>query len=251
MKTPIIFTAFGTTSKALASYDSLMARLRPTFPNTPFFWSYSSRVVAKKLKEERGVEIKEVGEILTNLHSQGCTEAIVQSLHLFPGFEYHKVAREIARSEVSCKLGRPLFTSSVDYQEILEIILEDVPKDDETAVLIVGHGTDHPSWTSFHALANIASTMASNVYVGTVEKFPNTEHIAEEIAAAGYKNVLMIPLFMVAGLHYRRDMIGANNSWQTRLEEKGLIVSCLEDGLALRPKIEDVIIRHIQESTVI
>ncbi|MGL1930970.1 MAG: sirohydrochlorin cobaltochelatase [Desulfotalea sp.] len=251
IKTPIIFTAFGTTSKALASYESLTSRLRPYFPHTPFFWSYSSRQVAKVLRKEKGMEVKEVSEILANLHSQGCKEAIVQSLHLFPGYEFHKIARQAKQAELPCRIGKPLLTSPEDYDDIIKIILKDLPRNEKTAILLVGHGTDHPCWTSFHSLAVIASKIDPAIYVGTVEKQPNCDHIVEEIALAGFTEVLMVPLFMVAGLHYKRDMIGSENSWQTRLEERGLKVSCLEDGLALYEGIENLIAQHIIASNII
>ena len=62
-------------------------------------------------------------------------------------------------------------------------------------------------------------------------------------------SLLLLPFLLVAGMHYRRDIIGkAADSWQSRLQEAGLEVSAHDAGLAVLPGIEGLIARHIGDA---
>ena len=64
-----------------------------------------------------------------------------------------------------------------------------------------------------------------------MEKFPDTTQLVDEIAGCGFTEVCIIPLFLVAGMHYRRDIIGDSpSSWQSRLQKKGIKVEAIAHG---------------------
>ena len=81
--------------------------------------------------------------------------------------------------------------------------------------------------------ANIKEQMASqmaalgydNVFVGTVEGEPEEtacEAVIEAVKAAGYKNVILRPLMVVAGDHANNDMAGADDdSWKSMFTASG------------------------------
>ena len=213
------------------------------------YWAYSSRVVAHPLKKEQGLEIEGVASLLEKLHKQGYKEAVVQSLHLFPSHEFHKICLEARASQISCRIGLPLFCSLQDYSEGCDILAPLIDNHPDSAVLIVGHGTDHPSWTAYLAFEHILQKrFGSRVLMGTVEKYPNTEHLPKFIAKTAYAQVYMIPFFFVTGLHYKRDMIGEADSWKNRLENQGLEVDAYAEGLGAMKGTETLIFRHIKEA---
>jgi sirohydrochlorin cobaltochelatase len=89
----------------------------------------------------------------------------------------------------------------------------------------------------------------NRVYVGVVEKYPDTSHLVDEIADYGFSEVCIIPLFLVAGMHYKRDIISdSNSSWKSRLESRKLEVESIDYGLGQYSGLENIIIRHINEA---
>lgn len=249
MKTPLILTAFGTTSAALASYKAIESYLEKHLPDMEIYWAYSSRVVAQQLKKEHGLEIESVALLLEKLWHQGYVEAVVQSLHLFPSHEFHKICVEARASKIACCIGLPLFCSPQDYSEGCDILAPFIDKRPDSAVLIVGHGTDHPSWTGYLAFEHILQRrFGTRVTMGTVEKYPNTDHLPLAIAKTEHAKVYMIPFFFVAGRHYRRDMMGSSDSWKERLEVQGLEVDAYSEGLGTIKGTAKLILRHIQEA---
>ncbi len=75
----------------------------------------------------------------------------------------------------------------------------------------------------------MASQMAAlgydNVFVGTVEGEPEEtacEAVIEAVKAAGYKNVILRPLMVVAGDHANNDMAGDDDdSWKSMFTASG------------------------------
>jgi len=144
----------------------------------------------------------------------------------------------------------PLLTSPEDYEQLGEVLRPVISRQADKAILILGHGTNHPVWTAYYCLEKILrKKFGDGIYVGVVEKFPATDDIIDEIAERGFSRVSIIPLFLVAGMHYRRDIIGDSaTSWKSRLENRKITVECIDYGLGLYPGIEKIIIRHINEA---
>ncbi|WP_136808645.1 sirohydrochlorin cobaltochelatase [Desulfosediminicola flagellatus] len=251
MHTPLILTAFGTTSAARASYNHIEKTIRTRYPTRDIYWGYSSRVVARELKRSKDLVIQHPAEILKDLVNAGHKEATIQSLHLLPGHEFHSLHMEVRNiSAIRCRMGLPLLASEHDYISIIEMLSPLITKCTDHAVVVVGHGTRHPVWPAYLALENLLQKrFGSRVMTGVVEHFPSSDHVVETICSAGYTKVLLIPFFLVAGLHYRRDMIGENEqSWKSRLEAKGLEVESLEEGIGMLDGIGDLVIRHIEDA---
>ncbi len=252
MSIPIVITAFGTTSKAIATYTHLDQLISPHFPENEIIWTYSSKVVGKELRQAGSKETLHPEQALKNFNEQGVKQAVVQSLHLFPGAEFHNLHKTVHNSKLPCSIGMPLFTSMNDYDEIAELLRPLIPVQKKTAILILGHGTYHPIWTAYYSLEKILRRQyGRQIYVGTVEPYPDSSHLVDDIAKHGYRKVLIIPFFLVAGFHFRRDIIGENDtSWKARFESKNIDVSWIDHGIGLLPGIEQIVIRHIEEAQV-
>ncbi|TKB27158.1 hypothetical protein FCL47_08240 [Desulfopila sp. IMCC35006] len=251
MKLPIVISAFGTTSKAIATYNRLSNCIEDHFGQAEIIWAYSSKKITRELHQRQESAVLHPEQVLQNLAARGVSRVIVQSLHLFPGTEFHRLAKNSAQSGLECALGMPLLTSPQDYDQIGEILRPVIDARPEKAIVVLGHGTDHPIWTAYYCLEKILRRKFSpRIFVGVVEKSPDTTQLVDEIAESGFTEVCIIPLFLVAGMHYRRDIISHNpSSWQSRLEEKGLRVESIAHGLGMYDGFENIIIRHIMEAS--
>jgi len=249
MTSPIVMAAFGTTSKAQATYQHIHKQLSQLLPERKILWAYSSKRITRTL-QDRGTEILSPEELLLQLQSEGHDHTTVQSLHLFPGTEFHSLLRIMQRSGLSCKTGLPLLTSQADYQEIADLLGHTITQRADRTILILGHGTEHPSWTGYYSLEKILrKTYGEDIHVGVVEKYPDSATLVEELANGPKRKVTIIPFFLVCGMHYRRDIMAADNSsWTTRLKNENFEVEVIDQGLGLTPGIEKLLLRHILEA---
>ncbi|BHH85126.1 sirohydrochlorin cobaltochelatase [Desulforhopalus sp. 52FAK] len=248
MKLPIVIVAFGTTTKAQETYQHLHKKLTQLLPQREIIWSYSSKRITKTLRD-KGDGIQSPAEVLTMLAQKGHTAAIVQSLHLFPGTEFHSLQKITTASSLSCKAGLPLLTAPEDYEDIATLLEPSITSRPERAILVLGHGTTHPSWTGYYSLEKILRKKYGNsIHVGVVEHYPDSSTLAEELGAK-YTEVTIIPFFLICGMHYRRDIIaGDQHSWSSQLQAKGLDVEVLDSGIGLLPGIEDLLVKHIKDA---
>lgn len=250
MNIPLIMSAFGTTSKAITTYNQLADRIQPHFPQSEILWAYSSKKITRQLNDRQESAALHPEEVLQKLATRNISKVIVQSLHLFPGTEFHSLMQISKKSGLECAVGMPLLTSPEDYDQIGEIFRPIITKRPEKAILVLGHGTNHPVWTAYYCLEKILRMkFGSRIYVGVVEKYPHSTHIVDEIADRGFTEVCIIPLFLVAGMHYQRDIISDSaTSWQSRLQNRKITVESIDYGLGLYPGFEKIIIRHIAEA---
>jgi sirohydrochlorin cobaltochelatase len=250
MDLPIIMSAFGTTSNAISTYTQIDNSIRDSFPQAKIIWTYSSRMITRELREQKESKVAHPEEVLQQLAAQGISKVIVQSLHLFPGTEFHSLLQIARKSPLECSVGRPLLTTPFDYDQVGEILRPIISMRPNKAILVLGHGTDHPVWTAYYSLEKILRMkFGDRIYVGVVEKYPDTTHLVDEIVNRGFPEVLIIPLFLVAGMHYRRDIISdKTSSWRSRLQNRNIEVESIDYGLGLYPGIEKIITRHIKEA---
>lgn len=249
MNLPIVIIAFGTTTKAKSTYRYLNEKIESLLPGMEFFWSYSSKKITQTLRNE-DESIHNPAEVLSILYQKGYREVIVQSLHLFPGTEFHNLQQITSRSTVHCRTGRPLLTSPADYQEIADLLAPAINSRPDRIILILGHGTTHPSWTGYYCLEKILrNNFGERIHVGVVEQFPDSTSLIKEIEASDYRKVTIIPFFLIAGMHYRRDIIAENEqSWLSQLKSINMDVEVIDSGLGMLPGIEKIIVRHINEA---
>lgn len=247
---PIILTAFGTSSTARTTYDLIESEVKDQFPTHEIHWGFTSKILQKKIKKETGETIHQPLEIVDRLRQKNHRRVIVQSLHLFSGSEFQALCQTLQKHNDICTVGDPILTNPDDYLALMTMLAPIIEKDADQAILVVGHGTSHPIWPVYSALEHLLQTcFGPRLFVGTVEKYPDTYGLEKTIKTRGYKKVFMIPLFLIAGLHYRRDMMGNGvDSWKTRLEKEGLQVDCLNQGLAQIPGFSDLLCSHIRNA---
>lgn len=249
MKIPIIVSAFGTTTKGIETYTAIDHKLKTALPGEEIIWSYSSRVIGKNLAQQK-IKTEHPEEILASLAQKRYRGAILQPLLLFPGTEFHKLVHVAKESAVPCSVGMPLLTSPRDYHDLASLFTAAFTKKPTAALLILGHGTHHPTWTAYYSLEKILRQhYGSRLYVGVTEQYPNSDHLVEEIKADGFKEVILVPLFLIAGMHFQRDIVGQSaTSWKSRLEDAGMKVESIDVGIGMLQGIERIITNHILDA---
>ncbi len=248
MQTPIVLTAFGTTSSALTTYDFMDKIIREEFPGHEILWGFSSRMVRDRLRHKKKLEFLHPHEILRALSEQGHTWAVVQSMHLLCGHEFFRMLEEVSVLPIRTSIGLPLLSSYEDYHALAKALGFDGVSADE-AVVLVGHGTDHPSWSTYPALENILrEAYGQGIYVGVVEGHPSQEQVIEAVVKTGVRKVRLIPLMLVAGVHFIEDLCGDEDSWKAAFEEAGLQVDVEAEGIGTRKEVVQIFIDHIREA---
>lgn len=250
MNPAIVITAFGTTAAALATYSQLDNVIRSHFVENEILWSYSSRLGGNKPQPPEGSPHLPPVTALRQLAARGNGKVVVQSLHLLPGSEFHDLQRTIRSSGMKYATGLPLLTSPSDYDVFAEILRPAITARPEDAILLLGHGTTHPIWIAYHCLEKILrQKFGARIFVGVLEKFPDSKKLPAEIKAAGFSKVCIIPFLFIAGMHYHRDIVGdGQSSWMTRLQDLSLEVETINHGLGLFPGVAELLIDHIAEA---
>ncbi len=248
MKIPIIMVAFGTSSSAITTYQIIEKITKNHLKKHEFFWSFSSRMITQRLQQQGMEEFLTPAQRFSQLTELGYKKAVVQSLHLFAGREFDALTRDMQEAKLNCLSGAPLIYSPQDYCEICEVLGPLITAHPKKATLVLGHGTCHPIWTAYYCLETfLRRQFGPHVFVGTVEKYPNSDHLVDQLSAAGYEEIRIIPFFLVTGMHYRRDIIGDSEfSWQNRFHKKKIAVDIVEQGLGMLPGVADIITRHIE-----
>ncbi len=247
MATPIIMAAFGTTSKALATYDHIDARVKKKFPGHDVYWAYSSRMVKDFIKKKKDIDLKHPHQVLAELNEKGEKWAVVQSMHLIGGHEFFRLVNEVDESDVRASVGLPLLSSPDDFTRTVKALEETIINGKEEAIVFVGHGTDHMAWSSYPALAHVLqSTYGNRVFVGVVEGGPEAEDIAEKVRSKGYRKARIVPFMLVAGVHFYEDLASDDeDSWKRIFEAKGISVVLENEGVGYNDRITDIFCDHI------
>ncbi|SHK44671.1 sirohydrochlorin cobaltochelatase [Desulfatibacillum alkenivorans DSM 16219] len=246
MNIPIILAAFGTSTRAMAAYDDIDAYYKKTFPGHDIHWAFTSRMVASKLRKKAGREVLHPYQVFDLLSQAGHEWAVLQSLHLTCGHEFYRLVDDAKSGLIRISMGLPLLSSPEDCMEVAGILepLFQGPKDQ--AVVLVGHGTDHPAWSMYTAMASVLrKTYGEKAFVGVVEEgIPEQEDVVREVKDKGFKRVLLAPFMLVSGVHFEEDLAGEEDSWKSAFEEQGLQVELHAQGLGRNPKVTSLFSRH-------
>ena len=245
MKIPIVLNAFGASARAGQTYDFIDQIYKKRFPDHEIVWSWSSRTMAAKNPDR-----KMLAQVLDDLKQRGHVWAVVQSLHLMWGHEYFKLVQDACHANIRTSVGLPLFNSPDDYQGVAAALGGCFMESGQDAVVFVGHGTDHPCWVGYLAFQSfLTSQYGPRVFVGVLEgDYPARDHIIKKIQSAGIRHVRLVPLLLVAGFHYVKDLTGAQDSWKQAMEAAGITVEAEDIGLGKNHRIVDLFICHTEEA---
>jgi sirohydrochlorin cobaltochelatase len=253
-KVGILLVAFGSSeSSAQVSFENIDKKARAAFPGIPLRWAYTSHIIRNKLaKQGKFLDSPEVA--LSKMMSEGFTHVAVQSLHSIGGEEYHNLRKTVGAFRIMggfqrIILGYPLMATQKDMQRTVNAILEAIPKNrsKSDAVVLMGHGTHHPSNAFYAALMFQLQLKDPNVFVGTVEGYPDIDLIVELLLKKKITKAYLMPLMSVAGDHAKNDMAGEeDDSWKSIISKTGISCIPILKGTAEYDSFVDIWLSHIR-----
>jgi sirohydrochlorin cobaltochelatase len=194
---------------------------------------------------------------LAKMQDEKFTHVAVQSLHTIGGAEFHDLLSIVKGFEAmsggfeKILVGYPLLATSHDLEEVRDAMLANIPderKADE-AVILMGHGTHHPSNAFYQAMAYEFQRKDPNVYMGTVEAEPSLNDIMVDLKARGTEKAWLMPFMSVAGDHVLNDMAGDDpESWKSILTKEGIEPKPVLKGTAEFDNIVDIYVNHLKKA---
>lgn len=250
MEKHIILTAFGTSAPAQKTYDHLHALIASKFPDAQFHRTFTSPMIRRNVNKNGDAHIYSLPELITQLNGSSKNRVVIQSMHVLPGHEFHRIVRENRQTSIPSAIGMPLLNTPDDYHRVSDCLMPLIGLNKKRAVLILGHGTTHSCWTGYPALERALRKRAgSHIFVAALENYPPSGSIIDEIVASGYQEILLIPFLMVTGMHFLRDISGnSTQSWKSLCSQNNILLTLHDQGLGMLPGIADIFSDHIREA---
>ena len=245
---PIVLVASGTATAASETYQQMDAVFRRRFPGHEICWAFSSYAIRKRIREQGGQDLDTPATVLAALGARGYRKAVVQSLHLICGQEFHHMVWEAAQSPLAIQIGLPLLSHPEDFNAVTDWMATLGPQQHGEALVMVGHGTAHPSWMTYDILARrMIDAFQQRVLLGLIKGNPGPDQVARTLRQAGFERVTLRPFMLVAGAHFGQDMARERSgSWKTEMENAGLMVTPVAEGMGQAPAIQKMFMRHIE-----
>lgn len=251
----ILLVAFGTSvPEAEVSFRNIEKKVNTTFPNVPVRWAYTSSIIRKKLAKQ-GRVLDSAETALARMMDEGFTHVAVQSLHTIRGEEYDDLVKTVqAFSHMpegfeKIEIGAPLLTSEADMVNVSRAIIDNIPakRQKKDAVIIMGHGTPHPSNVYYTALMYHLQKKDPNIFVATVEGSPDIRDAANFLKERKITSAWLIPFMSVAGDHAHNDMAGdEDGSWKSILKKNNIESIQVLKGTAEYDNMAAIWIDHLK-----
>ena len=261
-KDAILVMSFGTTFKDSRekTIEKTVQEIQAAHPDTKVVLAFTSHIIIDRIKAKEGITIPTPEDALKDLQNEGYTRVAIASLDVIPGMEY---AYDTAVYNIYKKDFKKmsLGTSAMywmgqenqrdDVIEFLNAFSTQFPKmNKDEAILVMAHGTPDPSNAYYAVIQDrIDSLKLKNVYVYTVEGWPNLETIIPELKQKGIKKVTLMPMMMVAGDHANNDMAGDQpDSHKSILEKEGFKVDAYIHGLGENAAVRNIFVERANEA---
>ena len=257
-KPVILVVSFGTTVNETRekTIGAIEKEIAVTYPDHEIRRAFTSQIVIDRLAKRDGLKVDNVEQAMKRLVKDKVKDLIVQPTLIMNGHEYDEKMEAIKPFEkrfASIRYGQPLLISDADFTETASILIENTKQfnAEDTAVVFMGHGSDHEANAVYFRLDRLLKARGSNRYfVGTVEEEPSIEEIMVELGHIGVKRVVLLPLMIVAGDHAVNDMAGDDeDSWKSILEHEGFEVIPILRGLGEYPEMQKIFVRHVAEAS--
>ena len=126
-----------------------------------------------------------------------------------------------------------------DNQAVVQAVAgEFQDMDQETALVLMGHGTEHYANSVYAALDYRFKDMGhKNIFLGTVEAYPALDSLLRAADSFQPKKIA------------QNDLAGEDpDSWMNRLSSEGYEVTPVLKGLGEYPEIRQILVDHVQQA---
>lgn len=247
MKKAILVISFGTSYRDTLekTIGAVEKRIGEAF-KTGVFRAFTSGVIIKKLRERDGIKIDTVSEALEKLCADGYTDVFCVPTHIMNGEEYDKAIAETGKfsDRMNIRVSRPLISLTEDYFKIADIFSKRLT-DKNRLYVFMGHGSGHFANALYSALDyHFKNIGMDNVFVGTVEGFPDLDTVIRRTKEKATRSVTLLPLMLVCGDHARNDMAV---EWKAEFEKNGFETQCDLTGLGEIKEIREMYVEHLHD----
>lgn len=243
----LLVVSFGTSFNDSRAKDigGIEKALQAANPDWSVRRAFTAQIIINHVQARDGEKIDNVDQALDRAVKNGVKELVIQPTHLMHGAEYKELTEAVESYKdkfESVKIAEPLLGEvgsdatviNADKAAVAEAITAEAVKTaeydsldaaaaDSTAFVFMGHGTSDEAKISYSQMQTQMETLGyKNVFIGTVEGEPeetSCESVIAKVKDAGYKNVILRPLMVVAGDHANNDMAGDDDdSWLSQFE---------------------------------
>lgn len=273
----ILVVSFGTSfnDSRVADIKGIEDAIAAAFPDWAVRRAFTAQIIINHVQARDGEFIDNMDQALERAVNNGVKQLIVQPTHLMHGAEYDELMEAVnayadkfetvlVAEPLLGEVGKDATVINADKAAVAEAVVADTVADggfesvqaaaeNGTAFVFMGHGTAHVAKVTYSQMQTQMNTLGyNNVFIGTVEGEPEEtacENVIEAVAAAGYKNVVLRPLMVVAGDHANNDMAGdEEDSWKSMFLASGKFenVDCQISGLGSIEAVQSLYIAHTQ-----
>lgn len=271
----LLVVSFGTSYNDSRAEDikGIEDALQEAYPDWAVRRAFTAQIIINHVQARDGEVIDNMQQALDRAVENGVKNLVVQPTHLMHGAEYDEMTEALEEYQdkfESVAIAEPMLGDVGDDATVINADKEAVAKavtdaavadagfdsmeaaaEDGTAFVFLGHGTSHTAKVSYSQMQTQMEELGfANAFIGTVEGEPEDtacEAVIEKVKEAGYKNVILRPLMVVAGDHANNDMAGSEeDSWKSMMEASGAFesVDAQIAGLGRIDAVKDLYVEH-------
>ena len=271
----LLVVSFGTSFNDSRAEDvkGIEDALAKAYPDWSVRRAFTAQIIINHVEARDGENIDNMQQALDRAVENGVKNLVVQPTHLMHGAEYDEMTEAINGYKdkfESVAIAEPMLGEvgddatviNDDKKAVAQAITDaackeagfdsmDAAAEAGTAFVFMGHGTSHTANVTYDQMQTQMEDLGfKNAFIGTVEGEPEDtacDKVIEKVKEAGYKNVVLRPLMVVAGDHANNDMAGDDeDSWKSQFVASGNFenVDTQIEGLGRIEAVEQLYVDH-------
>ena len=271
----LLVVSFGTSFNDSRAEDvkGIEDALAKAYPDWSVRRAFTAQIIINHVEARDGENIDNMQQALDRAVENGVKNLVVQPTHLMHGAEYDEMTEAINGYKdkfESVAIAEPMLGEvgddatviNDDKKAVAQAITDEACKEAGfdsmdaaaeagTAFVFMGHGTSHTANITYYQMQTQMEDLGfKNAFIGTVEGKPEDtacDKVIEKVKEAGYKNVVLRPLMVVAGDHANNDMAGDDeDSWKSQFVASGNFenVDTQIAGLGRIEAVEQIYVDH-------
>ena len=271
----LLVVSFGTSFNDSRAEDvkGIEDALAKAYPDWSVRRAFTAQIIINHVEARDSENIDNMQQALDRAVENGVKNLVVQPTHLMHGAEYDEMTEAINGYKdkfESVAIAEPMLGEvgddatviNDDKKAVAQAITDEACKEAGfdsmdaaaeagTAFVFMGHGTSHTANVTYDQMQTQMEDLGfKNAFIGTVEGKPEDtacDKVIEKVKEAGYKNVVLRPLMVVAGDHANNDMAGDDeDSWKSQFVASGNFdkVDCQIEGLGRIEAVEKLYVEH-------
>ena len=246
----LLVVSFGTSFNDSRAEDisGIEKALEAAYPDWSVRRAFTAQIIINHVEARDDEVIDNMQQALDRAVANGVKNLVVQPTHLMHGAEYDEMTEAINGYKdkfESVAIAEPMLGEvgddatviNDDKKAVAQAITDtackeagfdsmDAAAEAGTAFVFMGHGTSHTANITYDQMQTQMENLGfKNAFIGTVEGKPEDtacDKVIEKVKEAGYKNVVLRPLMVVAGDHANNDMAGDDeDSWKSQFVASG------------------------------